>query len=138
MSLLPRLALLLFALALLPGAPVHAHVLATASAGMAAPSMDTATASTCHEAPASIPPGHDAQHGAGTQAGDPASATDCCDGTTDPGGCGSACACPSAVSALPLPPLAATISPLAGHDGPAGTLARSGQTQAPPDRPPIG
>jgi hypothetical protein len=148
MTTLRRLLLCLFALALLPGA--QARVAMPEQGVVVVAAMADATdahAGGCHDAPIVEPATRlAAQHaGAGSDhaangAADAASSMDCCPGHD--GGmpsCGDACACPLLLTIAVLP------APLAGpafHERQAwqrqGHSARTGPTDGPPRRPPIG
>jgi len=138
-----RLCLCLLALALLPGAPVQAHMAMaagmekTAPAGAIAPTLADADAdarSDCHEAMA-------APAVTGSMAAD-ADRTmhtpDCC-GDADGGHhCGDGCACPPATATALPPPLPTLRAAIPGHHWYVLRFAgHTGPGHAPPRRPPI-
>lgn len=136
MNLLSRLAVLVFALALLPGAPAHAHAVAGVSTAAAPTAVERHVPPPCHQAPATTAD-MDLHHGHDRPAGT-ASAGDCCadgDGTHP---CGPACACPSAAPALAGSANAVPTATPFNRPQARGSVARGGPAPAPPNRPPIG
>ena len=136
MNLLSRLAVFVFALALLPGAPAHAHAVAGVSTAAAPTAVERHVPPPCHQAPATTAD-MDLHHGQDKPAGT-TSAGDCCTDGNSTHPCGTACACPSAAPALPTAACAMPMATPLNPEHARGSVARGGPAPAPPHRPPIG
>lgn len=141
MTLLPRLILCLFALALLPAAPVHARMAVAMSAAVQGevPMAATSSAAPCHKAPGVATMATAMHHGEVEAAGSGPAHADCCDDATGAGGdCGGTCACPSALPALAAPVAHALSALHSSRDDTPVPTGRAGPGHTPPQRPPTG
>jgi hypothetical protein len=137
MTLLPRLILCLFALALLPAAPVHARMGAATAATAQAITMTAADSTApCHEAPVATT-SVEMHHGDAGGTGVMPPQADCCGDSEDADGdCGGTCPCPSAIPALAAPITHALSGLQASRDDTPVPAGRAGPNHTPPQRPP--
>jgi hypothetical protein len=141
MPLFPRLILCLFALALLPAAPVHARMAVATAAPLqeGVPIAAASSAVPCHEAPAMATVATAMDHGEAEAAGTGSAQADCCGDMTGAGGdCDGTCACPSAIPALAAPVAHAASALPASRDDTPVPAGRAGPNHTPPQRPPTG